>query len=325
VRRDENRWRALIDQRQDLAGWLEAQGARQLKLTPVTLEDLFVALVRTRRPHEVDSNRLSEALVVGVVAGGRHSGVVVHGRQFEILVLFTIFTGAFLLQIDLQRGHTRVLRALPVTAKQFARAWWLVSVGLPALFLAAITGLAMHHHAAWRAPKTFLGPLFRSLPYTDVLARRNVLCPDWSECQAAGGFADYARSIFFGALWVFNRRSDLVWKTGLSGNRETHRSSDGGGDDGCRLVPCGTLGLVRCWDSRRFTRPRRNRIYHDARRGFGGLPVAGVGGVRPLPVHRLSTMAVIVVISLASGYAATKAIFIKQIQQGDFSGHSFSR
>ena len=46
VRREENRWRALIDQKQELPGWLQAHGAREITLTPVTLEDLFVALVQ---------------------------------------------------------------------------------------------------------------------------------------------------------------------------------------------------------------------------------------------------------------------------------------
>ncbi len=46
VRREEDRWRALIDQKQGLAEWLQANGARQITLTPVTLEDLFVALVK---------------------------------------------------------------------------------------------------------------------------------------------------------------------------------------------------------------------------------------------------------------------------------------
>ncbi len=46
VQREENRWHVLIDQQQGLAGWLQAHGARQIILTPVTLEDLFVALVK---------------------------------------------------------------------------------------------------------------------------------------------------------------------------------------------------------------------------------------------------------------------------------------
>jgi ABC-2 type transport system ATP-binding protein len=42
----ENRWRALLDQNSDAANWLQTQGATQLSLTRLTLEDLFVALVK---------------------------------------------------------------------------------------------------------------------------------------------------------------------------------------------------------------------------------------------------------------------------------------
>jgi len=46
VRREQNRWHAVIDQQQGVPAWLESHGARQISLTPVTLEDLFVALVK---------------------------------------------------------------------------------------------------------------------------------------------------------------------------------------------------------------------------------------------------------------------------------------
>jgi ABC-2 type transport system ATP-binding protein len=43
---NENRWHALLDQDSDAQQWLETHGAQQLSLTRVTLEDLFVALVK---------------------------------------------------------------------------------------------------------------------------------------------------------------------------------------------------------------------------------------------------------------------------------------
>jgi ABC-2 type transport system ATP-binding protein len=45
VKRSENRWRVLLDLQSQAQLWLEKQGARQLSLTPVTLEELFIALV----------------------------------------------------------------------------------------------------------------------------------------------------------------------------------------------------------------------------------------------------------------------------------------
>lgn len=46
LRRSENRWRALVDQQSRGLEWLQAQGAQEISLTRMTLEDLFVALVK---------------------------------------------------------------------------------------------------------------------------------------------------------------------------------------------------------------------------------------------------------------------------------------
>jgi hypothetical protein len=43
---NENRWQALLDQKSAAQSWLQANGAQQISLTPVTLEELFVALVK---------------------------------------------------------------------------------------------------------------------------------------------------------------------------------------------------------------------------------------------------------------------------------------
>ncbi len=46
LRGNENRWHALLDQNSGAQKWLETQGAQNLTLTRLTLEDLFVALVK---------------------------------------------------------------------------------------------------------------------------------------------------------------------------------------------------------------------------------------------------------------------------------------
>jgi len=43
---DENRWQALLDQRSGAQEWLNKQGVQDLSLTRLTLEDLFIALVK---------------------------------------------------------------------------------------------------------------------------------------------------------------------------------------------------------------------------------------------------------------------------------------
>ncbi|HTI98038.1 MAG TPA: hypothetical protein VL527_03965, partial [Dongiaceae bacterium] len=46
LKRNENRWHALLDQKSDAPDWLQTHGAERLTLTRLTLEDLFVALAK---------------------------------------------------------------------------------------------------------------------------------------------------------------------------------------------------------------------------------------------------------------------------------------
>ena len=46
LRRNEDRWHALLDQQSDAPAWLQTIGATQINLTRLTLEDLFVALAK---------------------------------------------------------------------------------------------------------------------------------------------------------------------------------------------------------------------------------------------------------------------------------------
>jgi ABC-2 type transport system ATP-binding protein len=46
LKRNENRWHALIDQKSEAQNWLQSKGAKEISLTRVTLEDLFVALAK---------------------------------------------------------------------------------------------------------------------------------------------------------------------------------------------------------------------------------------------------------------------------------------
>ena len=46
LKRTENRWHALLDQKSGTQDWLQSKGAKEISLTRVTLEDLFVALAK---------------------------------------------------------------------------------------------------------------------------------------------------------------------------------------------------------------------------------------------------------------------------------------
>ena len=47
---ESGRWQALVDTRENNLESLAAQGARQISTTPVTLEDVFVALAGESKP-----------------------------------------------------------------------------------------------------------------------------------------------------------------------------------------------------------------------------------------------------------------------------------
>jgi len=46
LRQNENRWHALLDQHSGAHDWLQTRGAKEISLTRLTLEDLFVALAK---------------------------------------------------------------------------------------------------------------------------------------------------------------------------------------------------------------------------------------------------------------------------------------
>lgn len=63
----------------------------------------------------------------------------VQGNLFVMQVLcLAVFTGAMLLLFDLQRGITRAVTTLPLTARQIGRGWWLATVAIPAVTLAVL-------------------------------------------------------------------------------------------------------------------------------------------------------------------------------------------
>ena len=93
------------------------------------------------------------ALVLGwSIAIPADSGELWHGKKSFLLVwlkvqsymfAFQVFmlaswTGAILLLFDLQRGITRAVTVLPLTARQIGRSWWLATVAIPAVALAAL-------------------------------------------------------------------------------------------------------------------------------------------------------------------------------------------
>ncbi len=69
--------------------------------------------------------------------------------KFRAIFPLGMFMGALLLSFDLQRGHARAIIMTPVTAKQVARAWWWLAVGLPVVVTVTTTLFLFSAYASW--------------------------------------------------------------------------------------------------------------------------------------------------------------------------------
>jgi len=86
-------------------------------------------------------------LIIGVANGFITGAFLDEKHGFDAFTFQVIlWLGAMQLNFDLQRGIGRTLTALPLTARQIGRAWWLVSVALPALLLLVTSALALLIH-----------------------------------------------------------------------------------------------------------------------------------------------------------------------------------
>jgi hypothetical protein len=119
--------------------------------------------------------------------------------EFQI----ALFMGALLLSFDLQRGIARTVASLPLTNRQIGRAWWLATVAIPAVALAALLfgGAATAHlvkpHEAfstdWLTMTSIIVLLWLGTGFAFIF---NTSATGWY-----GGWWNRARNILFGAVW----------------------------------------------------------------------------------------------------------------------------
>lgn len=124
------------------------------------------------------------------------------GISSSIQVQIALFTGALLLSFDLQRGIARTVAALPLTARQIGRAWWLVAVGIPAivlgalLFLGAAISCSVQPGIRFPWDRLAMGSLLNLLwlgtGFTIILSSMRGLYGNWFE---------RTRNVLFSLLW----------------------------------------------------------------------------------------------------------------------------
>lgn len=111
-----------------------------------------------------------------------------------------LFVGPVLLSYDLQYNVTRALIALPVTAKEIGRAWWVSTVGLPALLLLAVTTLsAIVPLVGGHTELLFLNCLMQAVALGGMFFLLSFMPAGYQ-----GSWQEKVRGGFFGALWGFS-------------------------------------------------------------------------------------------------------------------------
>jgi hypothetical protein len=121
--------------------------------------------------------------------------------------MLALWAGANLLSFDLRRGFLRPVAALPLTARQIGRSWWLATVPIPAIVLAGLLFLGAetfcHFHPDNVLPTEWLAKLsLFTLVWLGMVFPMTVN-PTWS---FGGGFWKTAGKIFvtwFSMLTLF--------------------------------------------------------------------------------------------------------------------------
>ena len=135
-------------------------------------------------------------------------------NKFCMIYPVGMFMGAMLLSFDMQRGHTRSIVTLPVTAKQVGRAWWWVAVGLPVVAITVETTLVFVGFSCWRHDWSGLsGCAFSCV--SNFLSLAVMFYALTGLPRAGGVYNDWqgrVRAYFFGGIWGLSFAGWLVFQ-----------------------------------------------------------------------------------------------------------------
>ncbi len=210
-------------------------------------------------------------------------GVSTSGRALEntfdmassIQIQVALFTGAFLLAFDFQHGLARTVAALPLTCKQIGRAWWLATVGIPAVALNAILILGAETFQLFHPDKTvpfvrlalcgLVTLLWLGIGFTIIFSTSRGWYGNWWV---------RARNVFFSMMW------GLMIGGGFLFFQDVLKAPV---KFGCFLAVGGSLTVFGWFRAEQFVIGRASfrlaglqskdpRGQHRAPAGFGGIP-----------------------------------------------------
>jgi len=198
-------------------------------------------------------------------------------------LMLALWTGANLLSFDLRRGVVRAVAPLPLTARQIGRSWWLATVAIPTIALAALlfAGAGTFYH--FQPSKVF--PVGR-------LALASIIYLMWLGAISCGTFSatrgSYGSWRKFASTGVFSLLSGAMILGGMMYFQDASKHSFK-----CALLlgVGGLLTVVSWFRAEQFSlgraepfnpgragirltpQPATNRsTYHRPLEGYGGIP-----------------------------------------------------
>ncbi len=139
--------------------------------------------------------------------------------------LLALWAGATLVSFDLKRGVLRALGSLPLTGRQIGRGWWLATVAMPAVALAALLFLGagtfydFHPHQAFRANRLALASLFNlvwlGISFTVVFNATRGFGGNLREFYWNGAVSGISVLMFFGSMVLCQNAAKSPVKSGI--------------------------------------------------------------------------------------------------------------
>ena len=140
-------------------------------------------------------------------------------------LLLALWAGANLLSFDLRRGVVRAVAPLPLTARQIGRSWWLATVAIPAIALAALlfagAGTFYHFHPTKVFPAGRLGLasifnlLWLGTTHTATFSAKRGSYGSWREFASTGVFSLLSGAMILGGMMYFQDASKHSFKCAL--------------------------------------------------------------------------------------------------------------
>jgi uncharacterized membrane protein (UPF0136 family) len=140
-------------------------------------------------------------------------------------LLLALWAGANLLSFDLRRGIVRAVAPLPLTARQIGRSWWLATVAIPAVALAALlfsgAGTFYHFHpskvfpAGLLALASIFNVLWLGTTFTAIFSATRGSYRNWRDFASTSVFSLLSGVMILGGMMFFQDASKRPFKCAL--------------------------------------------------------------------------------------------------------------